>query len=126
LNIDRITTSLLSNSHLIFSIITFVIMLTRFPKEAREKDPNWLYNNIWNMLTTSFAIGGFITLGIGLCFLGINGLWPSNYIPTNTMTTSIFMVVIYLVALAYHNWKSYVKNIEEKYRLPKASTKKVK
>jgi len=123
LNIDVIITSLVINFHLICGIVIFIFMCFTFPKEARKKDPNWWYNNIWNMLTTSFAIGGFITLCIGLSLLGINGVWPSQYIPPNTITTSIFMIVIYLLALGYYNWKSYAVSIEEKYGMPRATDK---
>lgn len=115
---------LIGNSHLIGSILVLIIMLIKFPESAKKKDPNWWYNNIWNMLTTSFAIGGFIAMGIGFSFLAINGVWPSDYIPVNTITTSIFMIVIYLIAEAYHHWKSYVNNIEEKYEIPKVTDKR--
>ena len=78
MNIDNFVILLLNYSHVIFSLIILIIMCFKFPEEVKSKDPDWLRNNIGHIIGSSFGIGGFLTLSIGLCLLGVNGSWPDR------------------------------------------------
>jgi hypothetical protein len=110
--------SLLNYSHIIFSLIILILLCIKFPKKLKKKDPDWLRNNIGYLIGTSFGIGGFLTLTIGLCFLEIEEEWPSQYISPRSVGTSIFIVIIYLLVIAHHQWKTWTKDIETRYGTP--------
>lgn len=121
MDIYNLLASLLNYSHIIFSLIILIVMCIKFPMELKKKDPDWLQNNIGQIIGTSFGIGGFLTLIIGLCFLAIDGRWPSEYISPVSVGTSIFIVVIYLLVLAHHQWKTWTKEIATRYGTPQPS-----
>lgn len=121
MDIYAIIALFLNYSHIIFGVIVLVLICMKFPKKVKEIDPNWLYNNIGDIIGRSFAIGGFITLCIGFGVLAIMGSWPSDYIKPTTIATSIFIVVIYLLVLAYHQWNTWAIDIEKKYGIPQPS-----
>lgn len=121
MDIYNLLASLLNYSHIIFSLIILIVMCIRFPNEVKKKDPDWLRNNIGYLIGFSFAIGGFLILSIGLCFLGIEGRWPSEYISPTSAGTSIFIVVIYLLVLAHHLWKTWATDVTTRYGTPKPS-----
>ena len=123
MDIYNLLVSLLNYSHIISSLIILIVMCIKFPKELKKKDPNWLQNNIGNIVGNSFAIGGFLTLSIGLCFLGIKERWPSEYISPTSVGTSIFIVVIYLLVIAHHQWKTWTTDIEKMYGIPEPRNK---
>ena len=122
MEINQLLTALLPRIHIISGIILFIILLIKFPKKVKTMDPNWLNNNWRRILLTSFGIGGFISICIGLLFLLINGNWPSDYIPANTISTSLIITLIYLVTLIYQDIKSYKSEIELRYGIVKPKT----
>ncbi len=113
---------MLSNfSHVILSIIILITLCFKFPKKLKQKDPRWLRNNIAHIVGTSFGIGGFLTLSIGLCLLAILRKWPTDYISPTAVGTSIFIVVIYLLVIAHDQWKTWVTDITRRYGVPQSS-----
>lgn len=119
--VNTIFTFITNYSHIIFSIIIFIIICSKFPKEIKKKDPDWLRNSIGVLIGTSFGIGGFLTLSIGLIFLAIAERWPSEYISPISVGTSIFIVVIYLLVTAHHEWKTLTRDIANRYATLKPS-----
>lgn len=121
MDIYAIVALFLNYSHIIFSLMIFIVICIKFPKELKDNDPDWLRNCLGNFIGTSFGIGGFLTLSIGLCFLAIVERWPSEYIAPTSVGTSIFIVVIYLLVTAHHEWKTWTKDIASKYGAPQPS-----
>ncbi len=116
---NKILTIIFPYVHIILGIILLIFLLTIFPKEVKKMDPDWLVNNIKPILPMSFGIGGFISVCIGLLCVVLNGSWPSNYIPANSISTSVVIMIIYLGTLIYHDVKSYKKEIKTKYGIVK-------
>lgn len=123
MDIYAIVALFLNNSHIIFSLIIFIAICIKFPKELKDNDSDWLRNGLGKFIGTSFGIGGFLTLSIGLCFLAIVERWPSEYISPTAVGTSIFIVVIHLLVTAHYEWKRWTTDIEKMYGIPEPSNK---
>ena len=106
---------ILPNIHIILGVLLTGFLLIVFPKNIRKMDREWIVNNIKPILLTSFGVGGFTSICIGLSFVAINGDWPSDYIPTSGVSTSIVITIIYIATLIYHDIKSFKKDIERRY-----------
>ena len=117
MGINYFLTLVLPFVHIILGLSIAVFLLIVFPKNVRDMDPEWLVNNIKTILLNSFGMGGFVSISIGLLWVAINGDWPSNYIPTSSVSTSIFITVIYLSTHIWNDIKSFKMEIERKYGL---------
>jgi len=115
MEVNTLLSMILPHIHIISGLILFFFLLIIFPKNAREMDPEWILNNIKTILLTSFGIGGFVSICIGLSFVAVTGNWPSEYIPVTSVETAIVITIIYLGTLIFHDIKSYKKQIEERY-----------
>lgn len=106
---------LLNFSPLWLTLVFLFLMCWKFPKEIKVEDSDWLHNNIWEIIGTSGAMGGYIVLCIGIVFLVVVGRWPSEYLAPNTIGGSMFALSIYLFVHACHEWKNWPLKIRKRY-----------